>query len=109
MISAADVDIVEPYQASAIDYSYRVSVGAKPNFGVDEGKFMNERITKAETIIDNHEKVIAEVRSDFKEIRSDIQGLERRLIDKMDENHKWLVGLIISSILVPLFIALVTK
>jgi len=35
--------------------------------------------------------------------------MEKRFIDKIDDNQKWLVGLLVSAILVPLFIALVTK
>ncbi|EEV7669913.1 hypothetical protein D9H47_20705 [Escherichia coli] len=43
-------------------------------------------------------------------------GSERRIIDKIDENRdkasenqKWIIGLLILSILIPLLIALVTK
>ncbi|CCK17719.1 hypothetical protein BN136_3729 [Cronobacter universalis NCTC 9529] len=38
-----------------------------------------------------------------------MSGFERRLGDKIEENQKWLVGLIVSSIIVPLLIALITK
>ncbi|EOX1642020.1 hypothetical protein [Escherichia coli] len=49
-------------------------------------------------------------------IRGDMHGLERRIIDKIDENRykasenqKWIIVLLILSILIPLLIALVTK
>jgi hypothetical protein len=45
----------------------------------------------------------------FGGIEGDIKSMENRIVDKMDENQKWLVGLLVSAILVPLFIALVTK
>ncbi|HGO4163079.1 TPA: hypothetical protein ACK1B7_004416 [Serratia marcescens] len=70
---------------------------------------MNERLTRIETVAANQEKLIDDIRLDMRGIRDDIRGLERRIVDKMDENHKWVIGLIISSILVPLLIALVTK
>jgi hypothetical protein len=44
------------------------------------------------------------------------EGLERRIMDKIDENRdkasenqKWIIGLLILSMLIPLLIALVTK
>lgn len=73
------------------------------------GSDLDNRITRIETIIENQQQLMVDLRSDMRGIRSDIQGLERRLIDKADENHKWVIGLIISSILIPLLIALVTK
>ncbi|HDS5147852.1 TPA: hypothetical protein QHW14_005233 [Klebsiella pneumoniae subsp. pneumoniae] len=42
-------------------------------------------------------------------IGGDIKSMENRIVDKMDENQKWLIGLLVSAILVPLFIALVAK
>lgn len=60
-------------------------------------------------VAENQEKLIADTRSDLRGIRSDMKSMENRIIDKMDENQKWLVGLLVSAILVPLFIALVTK
>ncbi|QGU13018.1 hypothetical protein GNG26_10115 [Leclercia sp. J807] len=70
---------------------------------------MNERMTRIETIAENQEKLISETRNEMIGIRGDMHGLERRIIDKMDENQKWLIALLISAILAPLFIALVTK
>ncbi|EEC7403945.1 TPA: hypothetical protein HL349_13685 [Escherichia coli] len=77
---------------------------------------MNSRMTRIETIAENQSKLISDIRNEMIAIRGDMHGLERRIIDKMDENRdkasenqKWLIGLLISSILVPLFIALVTK
>lgn len=80
------------------------------------GSDMNSRMTRIETIAENQSKLISDIRNEMIAIRGDMHGLERRIIDKMDENRdkasenqKWLIGLLISSILVPLFIALVTK
>lgn len=73
------------------------------------GGDMSNRMTRIETIAANQEKLLDDMRQDVRGIRGDIHGLERRIVDKMDENHKWVIGLIVSSILVPLFIALVTK
>ncbi|EMN3921296.1 hypothetical protein TUM17580_31830 [Citrobacter farmeri] len=67
------------------------------------------RITKLEIIIENQQSLMKDIKEDMRGIRSDIQVTERRLIDKIDENHKWVMGMIISSIIVPLLIALVTK
>ncbi|WP_370463895.1 hypothetical protein [Leclercia sp. J807] len=66
-------------------------------------------MTRIETIAENQEKLISETRNEMIGIRGDMHGLERRIIDKMDENQKWLIALLISAILAPLFIALVTK
>lgn len=77
--------------------------------GEGGGSGMNERMTRIETIAENQEKLISETRNEMIGIRSDIHGLERRILDKMDENQKWLIALLISAILAPLFIALVTK
>ncbi|HIC9029148.1 TPA: hypothetical protein ACW7Z2_000531 [Citrobacter freundii] len=73
------------------------------------GSDMNSRMTRIETIADNQEKLISETRKEMIGIRGDMHGMERRLADKMDENQKWLIALMISAILAPLFIALVTK
>ncbi|MDN0031123.1 hypothetical protein [Serratia marcescens] len=70
---------------------------------------MNGRITRIEAVAENQEKLISETRAELRGIRSDMKATENRIVDKMDENQKWLVGLLISAILVPLFIALVTK
>lgn len=73
------------------------------------GSDMNSRMTRIETIAANQEKLISETRKELIGIRGDMHGMERRLADKMDENQKWLIALMISAILAPLFIALVTK
>lgn len=73
------------------------------------GGDMNDRITRIEAVAENQEKLISETRAELRGIRSDMKAIENRIVDKMDENQKWLVGLLISAILVPLFIALVTK
>ncbi|HBR2823412.1 hemolysin XhlA family protein [Klebsiella pneumoniae] len=70
---------------------------------------MKEIMTRIDMVAENQEKLIADTRSDLRGIRSDMKSMENRIIDKMDENQKWLVGLLVSAILVPLFIALVTK
>ncbi|WP_046688428.1 hypothetical protein [Serratia ureilytica] len=70
---------------------------------------MNDRIARIEAVAENQEKLISETRAELRGIRSDMKATENRIVDKMDENQKWLVGLLISAILVPLFIALVTK
>ncbi|WP_130993767.1 hypothetical protein [Klebsiella variicola] len=109
MLPDSNIDTVQPYQSGATGYSYRQVAGSKPNFGVDEVSNMRERIVRVEPVLESHEKIMADIRADLRGIRTDIQNIEKRVVDKMDENHKWLVGLIISSILVPLLIALVTK
>lgn len=73
------------------------------------GTDVNSRITRIETVAANQEKLISETRQEMIGIRGDMHGMERRLADKMDENQKWLIALMISAILAPLFIALVTK
>ncbi|MCF2479994.1 hemolysin XhlA family protein [Klebsiella pneumoniae] len=73
------------------------------------GGDMHDRITRIEKVAENQEKLISDTRADLRGIRSDMKSMENRIVDKMDENQKWLVGLLVSAILVPLFIALVTK
>ncbi|WP_230677299.1 hemolysin XhlA family protein [Pluralibacter gergoviae] len=73
------------------------------------GGDMNDRMTRIEAVAENQEKLISETRAELRGIRSDMKASENRIVDKMDENQKWLVGLLVSAILVPLFIALVTK
>ncbi|MGQ8844006.1 hypothetical protein ACUTQW_16415 [Serratia sp. TSA_7] len=88
--------------------------------GGGDGSDMNNRMTRIEIIAENQAKLMEDVRQEMIGIRSDIRSFERssndnakaferRVVDKMDENHKWVIGLVISSILVPLFIALITK
>ncbi|MDU6388651.1 MAG: hypothetical protein E6562_08675 [Pantoea sp.] len=80
------------------------------------GGDMNIRITRIEAMMEAQLQLNRDMRQEMRGIRSDIQSAssefknsERRLLDKIDENHKWVTALIISSILVPLLIALVTK
>ena len=73
------------------------------------GGDMHDRLTRIETVAENQEKLISDTRADLRGIRSDMKSMENRIVDKMDENQKWLIGLLVSAILVPLFIALVTK
>lgn len=84
---------------------------ATPSHGGGDGggHDMSSRITRIETIAANQEKLISETRQEMIGIRGDLHGMERRIADKMDENQKWLIALMISAILAPLFIALVTK
>lgn len=81
---------------------------------------MDNRVTRLETVYEQQQKTLMEIRDDLRSMRNDVisferssrgdsKELERRLIDRMDENHKWVMGLIISSIIVPLLVALLTK
>ena len=73
------------------------------------GGDMHDRLTRIETVAENQEKLISDTRADLRGIRSDMKSMENRIVDKMDENQKWLVGILVSAIQVPLLIALVTK
>lgn len=70
---------------------------------------MKEIMTRIEMVAENQEKLIADTRSDLRGISSDMQSMERRIVDKMDKNQKQLVCLLVLVILTPIFIALVTK
>lgn len=70
---------------------------------------MKEIMTRVEMVAENQEKLIADTRSDLRGISSDMQSMERRIVDKMDKNQKQLVCLLVLVILMPIFIALVTK
>ena len=59
--------------------------------------------------IEHQANHFSDVRNEMIAIRGDRHGMERRLADKMDENQKWIIVLLILSILIPLLIALVTK
>lgn len=59
--------------------------------------------------IEHQANHFSDVRNEMIAIRGDMHGMERRLTDKMDENQKWIIVLLILSILIPLLIALVTK
>lgn len=94
----------DPYVSYMADYPRFNGRG-----GGGGGGDMHDRITRIETVAENQEKLISDTRADLRGIRSDMKSMENRIVDKMDENQKWLVGLLVSAILVPLFIALVTK
>ncbi|HDS8562897.1 TPA: hypothetical protein QHU73_003257 [Klebsiella pneumoniae] len=70
---------------------------------------MKEIMTRIEMVAENQEKLIADTRSDLRGISSDMQSMERRIVDKMDKNQKQLVCLLVLVILMPIFIALVAK
>ncbi len=70
---------------------------------------MKEIMTRIDMVAENQEKLIADTRSDLRGISSDMQSMERRIVDKMDKNQKQLVCLLVLVILMPIFIALVTK
>ncbi|HGL5858238.1 hemolysin XhlA family protein [Klebsiella pneumoniae] len=99
-----------PSRERDLDVSYLADY---PRFnsrgGGGGGGDMHDRLTRIETVAENQEKLISDTRADLRGIRSDMKSMENRIVDKMDENQKWLVGLLVSAILVPLFIALVTK
>ena len=80
------------------------------------GGDMNSRITRIETMMESQLQLNRDIREEMRGIRSDIQNtnselkkVERRFLDKVDENHKWVIALIVSSILVPMLLALVAK
>ena len=54
---------------------------------------MHDRLTRIETVAENREKLISDTRADLRGIQSDMKSMENRIVDKMDENQKWLVGL----------------
>lgn len=70
---------------------------------------MKETMTRIEMVVENQEKLIADTRSDLRGISSDMQSMERRIVDKMDKNQKQLVCLLVLVILMPILIASVTK
>lgn len=78
-------------------------------FVVRNGMNMKEIMTRIEMVAENQEKLIADTRSDLRGISSDMQSMERRIVDKMDKNQKQLVCLLVLVILMPIFIALVAK
>ena len=79
-----------------VDHDNRYGSGGG---GDDE---LEKRVSRIETIIED-------IRDDLKEIKSEIQSSERRLTTKINDDNKWVISLIVSSILIPLLIALVTK
>ncbi|MFA1238688.1 hypothetical protein ACCC84_10195 [Serratia odorifera] len=77
--------------------------------GSGGGGPMNERIARLEAIEVTNSRLLSEIKQEISNTNASIGNLERRVTDKIDENQKWIVALIISSILVPLLLALVAK
>lgn len=78
--------------------------------GSDGGDmYTRERLARLEATDELRERNIRGIESELKSINQNLSSMEKRFIDKIDDNQKWLVGLLVSAILVPLFIALVTK
>ena len=71
--------------------------------------YTRERLARLEATDALRERNIRGIESELKSINQNLSSMEKRFIDKIDDNQKWLVGLLVSAILVPLFIALVTK
>ncbi|EGZ4376400.1 hypothetical protein AA129_003147 [Salmonella enterica subsp. enterica serovar Lexington] len=71
--------------------------------------YTRERLARLEATDGLRERNIRGIESELKSINQNLSSMEKRFIDKIDDNQKWLVGLLVSAILVPLFIALVTK
>lgn len=71
--------------------------------------YTRERLARLEATYELRERNIRGIESELKSINQNLSSMEKRFIDKIDDNQKWLVGLLVSAILVPLFIALVTK
>lgn len=109
MATDANVDTIKPYQANASEYSFRHTETTNLRFDVVEAAKIKGKIIKVEAKIEAHDKLMDDIRGELRSIRSDLQSAEKRIIDKLDENQKWLVSLIISSILIPLLIALASK
>lgn len=77
--------------------------------GGSGGGNMNERLARLEAIEAINSRLLAEIKQDISNTNNTIGLLERRVIDKVDDNQKWVIALIISSILVPILLALVAK
>ncbi|MEP9179758.1 hypothetical protein ABKT77_13395 [Enterobacter cloacae] len=71
--------------------------------------YTRERLARLEATDELRERNIRGIESELKSINQNLSSMEKRFIDKIDDNQKWLVGLLVSAILVPLFIALATK
>ncbi|ENV9112830.1 hypothetical protein ACFK61_002123 [Enterobacter hormaechei] len=71
--------------------------------------YTRERLARLEATDELRERNIRGIESELKSINQNLSSMEKRFIDKIDDNQKWLVGLLVSAILVPLLIALVTK
>lgn len=74
-----------------------------------DGEKMNNKINGIVDVGEKQEGPTPGEPAELGGIGGDIKSMENRIVDKMDENQKWLIGLLVSAILVPLFIALVTK
>lgn len=74
-----------------------------------DGEKMNNKINGVVDVGEKQESPTPGEPAELGGIGADIKSMENRIVDKMDENQKWLIGLLVSAILVPLFIALVTK
>lgn len=84
--------------------------GGSGGSGGDGGDmYTRERLARLEATDELRERNIRGIESELKSINQNLSSMEKRFIDKIDDNQKWLVGLLVSAILVPLFIALVTK
>lgn len=83
--------------------------GGGGNGGDGGDMYTRERLARLEATDDLRERNIRGIESELKSINQNLASMEKRFIDKADDNQKWLVGLLVSAILVPLFIALVTK
>lgn len=79
------------------------------NGGDGGDMYTRERLARLEATDELRERNVRGIESELKSINQNLTSMEKRFIDKADENQKWLVGLLVSAILVPLFIALVTK
>ncbi len=67
-------------------FSTRLTAG----FVVRNGMNMKEIMTRIEMVAENQEKLIADTRSDLRGISSDMQSMERRIVDKMDKTkNSW--------------------
>lgn len=78
---------------------------SSPSYGGGDGgggSMLQMKVNKLESDM-------VEVKSSLKSIEGAVQSVERRITDKIDDNQKWVVALIISSILVPLLLALIGK
>ena len=95
---------------SKMDDNIHVVDFPKHGGGGDGGDmYTRERLARLEATDELRERNIRGIESELKSINQNLSSMEKRFIDKIDDNQKWLVGLLVSAILVPLFIALVTK
>lgn len=95
--------------SSMADYPKYKWHGGGGNGGDGGDMYTRERIARLKATDELRERNIRGIESELKSINQNLSSMEKRFIDKIDDNQKWLVGLLVSAILVPLFIALVTK